>query len=245
MDHRRSRAEQLAVDQEPLFPYLMPELFGRPGLFDHVVTDFYDGLDEVLPLTRKLSSTGASSKSQGTIVSSSESESACGTDAGQRVNDVSASSALPTGGQPSCEPVVPEKASATLPEDEKTSATLPEYEKTSATLPEYENTTLLMAAQEGHLGRVLALCDEGAAVNQAAEDGATPLFMAAKQGHVDCVRALCDAGAAVNQPAQGGIMPLSVAMREGHVECATVLSSHGAARKKHASSSRPACDVDL
>ena len=44
----------------------------------------------------------------------------------------------------------------------------------------------------------MLLDHDGIAVNQSADDGATPLSAAAQKGHVEVVKALVDAGAAVN-----------------------------------------------
>ena len=74
-----------------------------------------------------------------------------------------------------------------------------------------------------------SLLDDGAEVDRAKEDGATPLFVACDNGRVDAARLLLENGAEVDRATENGQTPLFIACSEGHVEVARLLLDKGAA----------------
>ena len=70
----------------------------------------------------------------------------------------------------------------------------------------------------------------GAAVDQAANSGATPLYIACRFGHSEVASLLIAHGAAVNQTDSQGHSPLLVACLYGQLACVQLLSSHGVSR---------------
>jgi alpha-tubulin suppressor-like RCC1 family protein len=69
---------------------------------------------------------------------------------------------------------------------------------------------------------------DGAAVDQAYNDGKTPLWMAARYGHEAVVGQLLEAGAAVDQADNDGTTPLYIAARHGHDAVVAMLREAGA-----------------
>ena len=89
-------------------------------------------------------------------------------------------------------------------------------------------TRLMWAAREGKLARIIELCEWGADVNAASEDGHTALRSASAYGHLACVRELLARGAFVDAASKDGATPLYVAAQEGHVDCVRELLARGA-----------------
>eukprot|EP00494_Astrolonche_serrata_P032058 UN32327 len=71
----------------------------------------------------------------------------------------------------------------------------------------------------GHDALLKLLYRNGADINAANENNATPLYIAAEYGHARCIQALYDWGADLNvQETNYGVSPVTVATQEGHVE---------------------------
>jgi ankyrin repeat protein len=72
-------------------------------------------------------------------------------------------------------------------------------------------TATVLAAENGHLGCLRALCDNGANLSKAALNGYTPVCAAAGEGHSDCVRFLKEAGCDMSTPMNDGGTPVFAA----------------------------------
>jgi ankyrin repeat protein len=70
---------------------------------------------------------------------------------------------------------------------------------------------------------VHSVCELGANVNTANDEGATPVYAAAGEGHVEAIRALHEFGADVNTPDEEGCTPVYVAAECGHIEVVRAL----------------------
>ena len=81
-----------------------------------------------------------------------------------------------------------------------------------------------MASQNGHSAVVANLCEAGANVNQARDDGATPLWMACQEGQVECAQQLSSYNAA--RTFEADLTAESVATEEGREALAAWLADH-------------------
>ena len=66
------------------------------------------------------------------------------------------------------------------------------------------------------------LLEQGADINKARDDGATPLNVASQNGHVEVVRMLLEQGADIHLSWQGQT-PLQTARQRNHAEIARLL----------------------
>lgn len=73
------------------------------------------------------------------------------------------------------------------------------------------DAAMLKAADDGALGTILNLRDEGFFVNAKDDDGNTPMLLAVKAGHLGVVRSLYHLGADINHRNHGGETALSIA----------------------------------
>lgn len=90
------------------------------------------------------------------------------------------------------------------------------------------DTALTEAAEEGHLGVVRWLLDQGARPNLGDEEGETALHEAAEEGHLEVVTLLLDRGANLDQSDLEGRTPLMLAAGEGHADVVALLLQRGA-----------------
>lgn len=89
--------------------------------------------------------------------------------------------------------------------------------------------TLIAAARDGDMVRVIALLAQGAEVDARTEtNGYTPLLWAASRGHAETVRILLSAGANADVQADDGQTALMRACDNGRTEIAAVLVGAGA-----------------
>ena len=84
-------------------------------------------------------------------------------------------------------------------------------------------TALTIAAQEGHVGVVAALCRAGAHVDAAKSDSVTALMLACHAGHVGVVRQLLRRGADAAMASVDGHTALSLAITGRHKAVVRVL----------------------
>ena len=91
-------------------------------------------------------------------------------------------------------------------------------------------TALMLAANVGKLGIVIALCRHGANVNATTpENGTTALMIASQKGHLRIVYNLCESGANVNAASTTvGYTSLIWASENGHAEVVRELCARGA-----------------
>ena len=94
---------------------------------------------------------------------------------------------------------------------------------TEAREPASGETALMISSNEGRLGCVLALLEEGADVDALDEWGNSALMMASAQGRRDCVQALLGAGADGGLKNKTGVGALWLAARSGTPECVELL----------------------
>ena len=88
---------------------------------------------------------------------------------------------------------------------------------------------LYAACSHGHVDVARLLLDNGAEVDRAQKDGATPLHIACQNGHVEAVRLLLDNGAAVDRVDRAdkyGVTPLYIAKYQGHSSIVALLEDH-------------------
>lgn len=87
----------------------------------------------------------------------------------------------------------------------------------------------MAASSKGDVGMVDMMLSQGAAVNQAANNGWTPLFYAAFGDHADVLRHLIAAGAHAEHPVERNqCTALGIAARVGNVAAVRTLVEHGA-----------------
>ena len=86
------------------------------------------------------------------------------------------------------------------------------------------NPSLPPALQASHLACARADVD-GADVDRAKLDGATPLFVSCQSDSVQCTAHLLAAGADVNKTLRDGASPLLISCYNGHAECVSLLLS--------------------
>jgi hypothetical protein len=92
--------------------------------------------------------------------------------------------------------------------------------------PRYQ---LIIAAREGDIDRVIALLDQGVAVDFQDGNSMTPLHHASERGDIAVATLLLDAGANVNAMTEGGQWtPLFRASTRGHLDTVQLLVSRGA-----------------
>lgn len=89
---------------------------------------------------------------------------------------------------------------------------------------------LFMAAEKGHIDKVIALIENESDIDQALKDsGMTPLYVAAKNNHLDIVKLLLKKGATVDKSCtDDGSTPLYVAAQNGNLDIVKVLLENGA-----------------
>jgi ankyrin repeat protein len=104
---------------------------------------------------------------------------------------------------------------------------------------------LALAAYFGHPAIVKFLLDEGADVNQVAENPIriAPIHAAVSNKDLETVRLLIENGADVNAPQQKGFTPLHGAAGNGSVEIMDLLLAHGADPAARDDEGRNAADV--
>ena len=94
---------------------------------------------------------------------------------------------------------------------------------------ESESSDLHAAAKTGDVAELTRLLNDGAAVDQAKGDGATPLCVACEHGHVAAARLLLlDNGADVHKASNDNRTPLHEASYKGHVDVVQLLLANGA-----------------
>lgn len=93
---------------------------------------------------------------------------------------------------------------------------------------EPEAPTLLSAAMEGEVDKLTALLKEGAAVNEADEDGRTALHFACGYGELPCAKVLLEHKASVNSVDNNKNTPLHYAAGYGEKACVQLLLDSGA-----------------
>jgi ankyrin repeat protein len=96
--------------------------------------------------------------------------------------------------------------------------------------PKHNGTTpLFVAALEGHVAAVRALCEAGADPDAAhahvGVEGSTALWAAASSGHVEVIHALLEAGAALDK---GQVPPVVVAASLNRADAVEALADAGA-----------------
>ena len=80
-------------------------------------------------------------------------------------------------------------------------------------------TNIFDAIEDNDLEQLKKAINEGADINAARDDGATPLYVAAKNGHSEVVQhLLAKGGIDVNEADNDGVTPLYAAAQEGHSE---------------------------
>ena len=89
-------------------------------------------------------------------------------------------------------------------------------------------TALWIAAMKGHLPVVQFLVEQGADMESACDDGATPLMVASEWGHLEVVRYLLEQAADRDKAASYGMTSLHLAAIHDHLEIAMLLMSYGA-----------------
>src|SRR5262245_30841861 len=89
-------------------------------------------------------------------------------------------------------------------------------------------SNLIDRLRAGDRAGSLRLIAQGADVNAAEADGATPLHLAAEREDRDVVRALLERGANPQAPNRYGVTPLSVAAATGNAAVLTLLLDAGA-----------------
>ena len=106
----------------------------------------------------------------------------------------------------------------------------------NATTIELQQTALHCAVSKGYMELCRLLSDNGADLNQADHDGATPLMLAASRGQTSVLRYLISLGADMNKPDNRGLTPLASAVQNASTPAVEVLLQSGAAldvRDKH------------
>jgi ankyrin repeat protein len=89
-------------------------------------------------------------------------------------------------------------------------------------------TSLHTASEEGNLGIVKSLIDDGADVNERWTYCTTPMHFAAMAGKVEVAKLLVEYDANVNSRDRSGWAPLHMASRCGHFDIAHLLLNHSA-----------------
>ena len=88
---------------------------------------------------------------------------------------------------------------------------------------------LLELCVNGDVEAARLLLDNGAEVDRANQNGATPLYVACKNGHVDAARLLLERGADVHKASNYNRTPLHEASYGGHIDVVRLLLANGAA----------------
>jgi uncharacterized protein len=91
-------------------------------------------------------------------------------------------------------------------------------------------TLLMFASEEGQVGLVGWLLDQGATIDAQTFQGLTPLWYACCYGQAPVVRLLVERGADPTIVAHGGHTPLMIATSGGHLEIIQYLLAHPIAR---------------
>jgi len=89
-------------------------------------------------------------------------------------------------------------------------------------------STLYLACEKGHFDAARRLLENGAKVNRATKDGATPLYVACAYGRAAAARLLLEKGAETERAMEDGATPLYIACYHGHVDVALLLVDKGA-----------------
>ena len=84
-------------------------------------------------------------------------------------------------------------------------------------------TNIFDAIENNDLGQLQKAIENGADVNEANINGATPLIAAAHNGHLNVIERLVENGADVNKANINGVTPVYVAAQEGHSEVVQLL----------------------
>jgi hypothetical protein len=89
-------------------------------------------------------------------------------------------------------------------------------------------TALMMASENGHPEVVQLLCEAGADMDKADNDGFTALILASQRGHKAVAQLLCEAGADVDKADNDSATALIFAAKNGHKEAVQLLCEAGA-----------------
>ena len=89
-------------------------------------------------------------------------------------------------------------------------------------------TNIFDAIKNNNLEQLQKAINDGADVNKADNEGATPLYVAAYKGHLEVVQHLLENGADVNKSTNGGFTPLYIAAQQGYLEVVKLLLDNGA-----------------
>lgn len=90
------------------------------------------------------------------------------------------------------------------------------------------DAAILKAAEDGALGSILKLRDEGISINSEDEEGNTPMLLAAKAGHLGVVRSLYHLGADINHRNHAGQTALGLAKESDSTDIVNSLQEFGA-----------------
>lgn len=90
------------------------------------------------------------------------------------------------------------------------------------------DTAMLKAAEDGALGTILNLRDEGISINSEDEEGNSPMMLAVKARHLGVVRSLYHLGADINHRNHGGETALGIAKAADATDVVNSLQEFGA-----------------
>lgn len=90
------------------------------------------------------------------------------------------------------------------------------------------DTAMLKAAEDGALGTILNLRDEGISINSEDDEGNTPILLAVKAGHLGVVRSLYHLGADINHRNHAGQTALGLAKESDSTDIVNSLQEFGA-----------------
>ena len=91
-----------------------------------------------------------------------------------------------------------------------------------------QETAMLKAAEDGALGTILNLRDEGISINSEDDEGNTPMSLAVKAGHLGIVRSLYHLGADINHRNHKGETALAIAKAANSTDIVNSLQEFGA-----------------
>jgi len=92
----------------------------------------------------------------------------------------------------------------------------------------HADAAMLKAAEDGALGTILNLRDDGIHINSRDEEGNSPMMLAVKSGHLGVVRSLYHLGADINQRNHAGQTALGIAKASEATDIVNSLQEFGA-----------------